>query len=394
MNIDETTQGLNNRRLSVCIYRHTLGRSSEPWIWQQATRFRSSSAHFLCRELDGAIAPGLACSEFLQSDQRSSLSRLQHGVLAGPTNALRALERAKWIPAVVHAHFAFDALYARRITKRLNIPLVVTLHGIDVAASNTTLIRSMKLAWWRLLLERRKLAVDATLFICVSDHIRNLARRYYPEHKLRVAFLGIDTNFFEPAALINTPSILFVGRLVEKKGAEYLIEAFSRVKAAVPAATLTIVGTGPLEGVLHEKANACGAQDSVRFIKKVSQSEVKTLVAGHRLFCLPSVTARNGDTEGLPISLLEAMASARPVVSTYHAGIPQAIEHGVDGLLSKERDVPTLAENLLSALQSDDLAARLGRNARRKVEEQFDLTCCAARTEALYGEALALFARR
>src|SRR5262249_19207401 len=150
--------------------------------------------------------------------------------------------------------------------------------------------------------------------------------------------IGIDVERFAPAERQTSPEpvVLFVGRLVAKKGCEYLIRAMAQVQVTRPDAQLVIIGEGPLDAAL--KALAEQTTCKCVFLGAQSSDEVRSWFQRARLFCLPSVTADTGETEGLPISILESLAMAVPVVSTQHAGIPEAIRDGETGLLAPERD--------------------------------------------------------
>jgi glycosyltransferase involved in cell wall biosynthesis len=265
----------------------------------------------------------------------------------------------------------------------------VTLHGIDVAASDRTLITSGNASWIKLLMNRRYLGSQVARFLGVSDYICHLAGRYYPRKKIVKSFLGIDESQFEFSEVSGGKMILHIGRLVEKKGAIYLLQAFAKIRQEVSDAMLVIVGDGPLAPEIKACIGSHRLSESVRIIPKASREEIVSLVKQCRLFCLPSVTAANGDTEGLPVSVLEAMAVGRPVISTWHAGIPEAIEDGKSGYLVQERDVDALAARIKELLGNLDRCRAMGAEGRRAVETRFSLAACAQETERVYSEVLA-----
>jgi glycosyltransferase involved in cell wall biosynthesis len=176
--------------------------------------------------------------------------------------------------------------------------------------------------------------------------------------------------------------ILHVGRLVEKKGTAQLIEAFSQVAAEFPDATLVIAGDGPLRASLQRQAAPLG--DRVQFLGPVLRIRIADLMRRAWLLAAPSVTARDGDAEGLPNVVVEAAASGVPVVATAHAGIPEAVEDGVSGLIVAEHDPESLASALRRLLGSPDLRQAQSQAARRIAETRFDLRRQSERLEDLY----------
>ncbi len=280
----------------------------------------------------------------------------------------RVQERA---PDLVHAHFALDGAIALPLIDELRVPLIVTLHGYDVTSAEELLGQSFT---GRLYLKRKqKLLRQAAVFICVSEFIRQKAiEAGYPESKLRVHYIGVDRTFFVPRIQFRERNlVLFVGRLVEKKGCAHLITAMELVQSKCPEARLVIIGDGPLRPSLEilakQKNISCqflGSQPSIVIREWLSRAQV---------FCVPSVTATNGDKEGLGIVFAEAQAMGVPVVSFKHGGIPEVVRHGETGLLAPERDHRTLAEYLLRYLTDETFRRACSRRAIEWVEQDFDL---------------------
>jgi len=166
--------------------------------------------------------------------------------------------------------------------------------------------------------------------------------------------------------------VLCVARLVEKKGVPYLCEAVVRlVRRGVPL-RLDVIGDGPLHAALRRFVDEQGMQDAIHILGRRDTAYVQQALRGADVFALPSVTAADGDQEGIPVSLMEAMASGVPCLSTVHSGIPELIEDGRSGWLVPERDVEALAD-VLARIQAGDFdLAAIAREARLTVETHFD----------------------
>jgi colanic acid/amylovoran biosynthesis glycosyltransferase len=197
-----------------------------------------------------------------------------------------------------------------------------------------------------------------------------------PEDRIALLRMGIDVNripFLErkPAAMLR---VLSVGRLTEKKGFEYALRALAELTRLRPTLdwAYEIVGEGRLRRSLDRLSRKLGIHERVSFVGRLPAEAVLTKLATSDIFILPSVTARSGDMEGIPVSLMEAMASGAPVLSTFHSGIPELIDDGVSGLLAPERDIAALARNLCVLTDQPDLRLSMAVAARRKVELKFD----------------------
>ncbi len=194
---------------------------------------------------------------------------------------------------------------------------------------------------------------------------------------LRVIYQGIDTAAFagEPSVLHTSPvRFLTVSALKEKKGQDVLLRAFAAMRKLGFDLRLTIVGAGPLRGELEELARELVIADRLEFVGAEAPSAVAARLKEADIFVLACKVAENGDLDGIPISLMEAMAAGVPVVSTRLSGIPELIEDGVEGLLAEPGDPESLAA-ALSCLIEDPVNARaMAARARGKVRRQHELT--------------------
>jgi glycosyltransferase involved in cell wall biosynthesis len=173
-------------------------------------------------------------------------------------------------------------------------------------------------------------------------------------------------------------------RLIEKKGLPGALRAFAIFQKQYPQATFTIAGEGPMLGELQELAHELKIDNRVSFAGFVSQEQLREIFYASHIFLHPSETGPDGNQEGVPNSMLEAMATGLPVFATRHGGIPEAIEHGVSGMLVPEHDVEALAQTLLDAGQDRQRLAELARNGAQSVRQKFDLRAQARRLEDIY----------
>ena len=282
-------------------------------------------------------------------------------------------------PALVHAHFATDGLLALPLAEALGVPLVTTLHGFDVSRSRAAMLRSGRLTWMRYALLRHRLQRQGALFVAVSDAIRRRAlAEGFPEARTVTLHNGVDLSRFA-AGRPEPGLILHVGRLVEKKGTAVLLKAFGEIARRHPHARLVVIGDGPLRLRLE-----AAAPPGVRFTGALPPDGVASWLSRAAMLAAPSLTAGDGDAEGLPTVVLEAAAASVPAVVSDHSGLPEAVADGETGLVAPEGDVAALAGALDTLLASPETCARMGAAARRRAEELFDAAKQAAALEALY----------
>ena len=283
---------------------------------------------------------------------------LQAGVLVGDAER-RGVRH-------LHAHFASSATRVSMLAARL-APLgySFTAHAKDIYldGQDVDLLRDKLL--------------EARFAVTVSDFNRDhLERLCGPEAVRRIerVYNGVDPTAFDGAVLPRRPrTILCVARLVEKKGIADLLEACAGLSVRGVRFTCRIVGDGPLRGSLERRAQALGIHDVVTFTGALPHEEVARELATAQVFALPCVVAADGNRDGLPTVILEAMASRTPVVSTRVTGIPEMVEQGVTGLLLEPGAPEALTEALSLLLEDPSLCRRMGEAGRRRVEERFAL---------------------
>jgi glycosyltransferase involved in cell wall biosynthesis len=369
-----------DERPVVLLFRSPVFNPSETFIQLQAAGLSRFQPLILGLEDKGNIAPELA-GRVLYASARERLALK----LAGRCRALAQRLRV-FRPKLVHAHFAPDGLIALPLARALDAPLVTTLHGHDVARPRRGMLMSGRLSRIRYALAEARLQRSGDLFLAVSEALRRKAiGRGFPAERTLTHHIGADLALFAPSPQQAEPGlVLHVGRLVEKKGTAVLLEAFARVRRAGHEARLTIVGDGPLRAPLERQCAALGLAGNVEFLGARPQSEIAVWMRRAWLLAAPSVAAADGDSEGLPTVVVEAAASALPVVGTVHSGIPEAVIDGETGFLVPERDVAALAERIGALLGSAELRHRMGAAGRRLAEARFDAARQTAQLEAQY----------
>ncbi len=279
---------------------------------------------------------------------------------------------ARQSPGLIHAHFALDACLALPIRKHLGVPLIVTLHGYDVTRHDKHFRQS---ALGRIYLRRRReLWQQASLFVCVSEFIRNKAiERGFPKEKLWVHRVGVDLGKFQfcLAEPRLQPIVLFVGRLVENKGCVHLIRAMAAVQERCPGAKLVVVGDGPLRAALEAEARSRLRQWT--FTGTESHGEVRRWMQRASVLVMPSVETGSGDSEGLGMIMCEAQALGLPGIAFRGTGAEEALAYGESGLLVNPGDESALAEVIVLVLSDAALRSRLAEAGRRHAEACFDL---------------------
>jgi len=299
---------------------------------------------------------------------------------------LRRLRKLR--PALLHAHFAPMGLRALPLARSLGIPLIVTFQGYDATVFDNVAVSSKHYSHRNYVRRRKTLEQGAAMLIAVSNFIRDeMISQGFASDRIVVHYVGVDTEFFCPDPAIEREAmVLFVGRLTEKKGCEYLIRAMSQVQAALPGAELVIIGDGELRAELEHLA--AQSLRRYRFLGFQPPDLVKRWMNRARVFGAPSIRARSGDAEGYPNVFAEAQAMGLPVVSFASEGVMEAVAHGETGLLAPTREVEALAYNLHTLLADPSLCARMGAGARSRVCKQFNLAVQTRKLESLYLQVL------
>ena len=272
---------------------------------------------------------------------------------------------------VIIAHFGHNGerVAALRKWKVLKPPVVTIFHGVDVGVpANQGTLKSLYAGLFK----------HGTLNLTVNDFFRRLLLEAGASRpSLAVHHMGIDPTeitygwkSWEGSQL----ALITVCRLVEKKGVEFALRALASLSASHPELDwrYDVVGDGPLRGKLEALVVELGLTGRVAFLGGLPHTEVKQRLRLAHVFVLPSVTASNGDMEGIPVALMEAMAAGLTVVSTTHSGIPELIDDQGTGFLAPERDVAALAHKLAWVAEHPAECERIALAARRKVETDFN----------------------
>lgn len=312
-------------------------------------------------------------------------SQLSLDVFPSIRRAIRSFK-----PDVVHLHnrFFLTTLASTLVqaATRSDVPTVTTLHlgsirGIDGIGGLAA--RTYEQTAARYVLAR------SDVVIAVSRAVGEVARELgSPSGRIRIVPNGVDTEQFTPPEneRDRDDTILFVGRLVKNKGPDVFLDALSTVFCELPHVDARVVGTGPMESTLRRRAHEHGIDGRVRFEGRVESvaSAMRTAMA----FCRPSLS------EGMPLTLLEAMASALPPVVTPVGGVNEVVDDGVTGLLVPERDVDRLARALSGLVADPDRVSSMGRAARRHVERHYSWEKRFERVVAVYASVVAEQRRR
>lgn len=247
---------------------------------------------------------------------------------------------------IVHAHWLIPQGIVQSFFKK---PYIVTGHGGDVTSLNKGIVRKLKI---RCLKRAKHITV-------VSEHLKHKVQELVPEINPDVISMGVDFSKFGEQFRMSDyfgqgdrKVVLFVGRLAEKKGVAYLIEAMKDIDAL-----LVIVGDGPLREEL--KRQSLKIENKVLFLGAKSHVDLKTIYASADIFVSPSITAKDGDQEGLPTAILEAMASGLPVIASNSGGISSLIEQSINGILCEEKNCDQIAAAIRNLLENERIRIQI-----------------------------------
>ena len=347
---------------NILVFRDKLLLPSEGFIKTHYANFDASNLVYLASQF------GWRAAELDGQTMATASSALQRFLFKQTGRTPRLADLRRLAPKSVHAHFGRGGALALPVAQALGVPLYVTFHGGDATKKTHRRRRLLPTIYQRRL---PQLKAYASGFLCVSQFVADrLATQGFPKSKLITHYIGIDLAQMTPPHQRNG-RLLFIGRLVDKKGVDILLTAMRRLHDAqngkIPG--LDIAGAGPLEDALRTQA---ADLPSVRFLGWQTPQKLASIMRTAKAVVVPSRIAANGDCEGLPTVILESLRAGLPVVATNHAGIPEIIHDQETGFLVPENDPDSLAAALLAVMQPDDHIQQMVVNAQVRLRKDFN----------------------
>ncbi|PEJ25054.1 colanic acid biosynthesis glycosyltransferase WcaL [Peribacillus butanolivorans] len=267
---------------------------------------------------------------------------------------------------ILHAHHGNLGVLLLPFAQEASVPLVCSFRGKDTVVPSKAYKKDLL-----------KLFEGGANFFPVCQYLADIIVDLgCPPEKVRVLYGGIDLEKFQyiaPQESKEHINILSVGRLVEKKGHHILLQAYAKVRGKYPNTSLTLIGGGKYKEYLEMLAQQLELGNSFTLYNHTQYDQIADHMKKADLFVAASLTGKDGDLEGIPNTLKEAMAAGRPVISTYHAGIPELVTNEHNGILVQENNVDELAQALEYMLEKRENWKKYSENARNTIETKFNL---------------------
>ncbi|MEP5764412.1 MAG: glycosyltransferase [Halieaceae bacterium] len=303
------------------------------------------------------------------------------GLLLSQLNSVRKLCREENI-ALVHAHWIVPQGLALLLGSWLGMkfpPILITSHGADLFS-----LRSKPLRWLKLQILKRAQRVN----VVSTAMLKETAALGLDNDKVFVRSMGVDLQhrFVDTTPWEQRSGLIFVGRLVEKKGVATLIRAISLLTPRYPNLQLNIIGDGPLRASLQALATTLGCAGNITFAGAIPNQKIPALLNQHRIALVPSVIARDGDQEGLGLVAVEAMGCGCAVICSDLPALGDVVEQGKTGILVTPGDSEALASAILDLLRDDELCTGLATNGKQSALARFDWPGVAAEYAKQYAQ--------
>jgi glycosyltransferase involved in cell wall biosynthesis len=376
--------------LPVLYYSETFCSLSETFVYREAmcleryhplilTHHRMNAEQYPAEGLNIVEWPRPAYGKALRGIHFAR-NWLVHGLRASDIVSPRRMLslRARHPFQLIFAHFGLLGIRMLPAARALGCPLVVHFHGCDVTnwCRHANYLKNL-----RVLFER------GNAFVAPSEYIREkLSTLGCPMEKCHVIHLPIPLEGPLPdkPGELRPIRFLHVGRLVEKKGILHTLQAFKAAVSDDLPLELVVAGDGPQRAEAERLSQELNVDDKVRFLGSVRYDRVRAEMQAADVLVLHSVTASDGDTEGLPIVIGEAMAMGLPVISTHHAGIPEIIRDGATGFLVSERDEAAQTRAMLLLARDPALRSQMGKAGHERIEREFSFANTRCHLERLF----------
>lgn len=250
------------------------------------------------------------------------------------------------------------------VLKTADIPFVVHFHGYEISVRNTILANNN----YKKLFESASYVVGVSKLMC-----KNLQDLGCPQKKIIYTACPANPSFENIQPDFENKQALAIGRFVDKKSPYYTILAFKKVIKYHPDAKLIMVGHGILHNTCKNLIKHYGLSDNIQLVGVKTPDQIKRLMQESYCFIQHSITTENGNQEGTPVAIMEAALAGLPIISTFHAGIPDVIEHEKTGLLSAEHDVEAMAEHIIRVFNNLIFAKSIGDSAKRIHRKKYSM---------------------
>lgn len=361
------------RRKKVGIFTYTMDTKKQYFIYEEADNLINYKLVFFYKKLMNLNKKIDAyCLETFINDS---------GIIYFTKEVIESFESLvkKNNIGIFHAQFITDAIIYYDFLKNLNLPLLVNFRAHELSVPFVRFILP-------------KIFPKITKIITKSNFQRNeLIKQDYDKSKIEVIYGGINLEnipFVGREFRDGDIKIISAGRFVEIKNFEATINFFFEVKKKYRSAKLTLIGCGEREENIRGLIVKLNLESSVQLLDFMDHHNFIKELYSHHIFILPSKTAKNGDMEGIPNVLKEAMASGMPVISTYHAGIPELIEDGKTGFLVAEGDCAGILKKFEWILRNKRKTLEICHNARAWILKKFDVKKNINKIESIYDEVL------
>lgn len=267
---------------------------------------------------------------------------------------------------IILAQYGPTGVAMMPICKKLDLPLVVHFHGLD--ASRFDILSKYEKSY------KEMFEFVKAVIVVSRSMAEKISQLGCPPDKIKLNYYGVNDLFFKTMPSYDSNNFIAAARFVEKKGPELTIRAFSKVVQHYPQAKLFMIGNGPLLEKCKQMVLDLSMEKNIFFPGVVRHDLMAGYMEKSLAFVQHSITASNGDSEGTPVAILEASAAALPVISTFHAGIPDVVIDGITGFLVKEKDIDGMSLAMQNILSDKNLAAEMGKSGRERILSGFTMS--------------------